>query len=858
MTNDGLRLLPGDVSQLPGDVSRPFEDGLSARALLSSIRRHWVIVLVFTLLLGIAGALVGLGLPAWFKAEGVVVIKSRPQRTADLQELPDPSSPDLNVMQSEVDILQSRSVIEPVVRSLRLWEAPEFQKQEFPGGWNRLTVEASLRDIWELVSGPGDSAREQPLAGTEPNDANPPNDPNPSTQAQIDAVAEIYSNYLLVGTDGHSMTIRVSYRALTPERAAAVVNAHIDSYQNFEVNAKLTAAQRANSALTAQVAELRKQLQDAEMAVTRYREEHHLTGAAKDSAGVSQQLVALNTQLIATRAGLAESEARAGRIGAGGESLPEIVASGTIAGLRGQEAQLAAREADLSNYHGDEYPELRRVRASLQNLRGQISREIGRGRAAALQVVERDRTRERSLQQSISELTKQVNSADAGLQQLQGNADSIRSVLHNFEQRAQETAANPAFITPNSTIASRANASAASTSSKVKILALGGGFVGLTLGSLLALLLELRDKTFRTSEQVEQQLRSLTVSATPRAVGRQRRLPADIILNDNRSGFAEAFRVSWANMQIAAEGPKANSFGGRRLGTAFGITSAASGEGKSTHALALARTAALAGERVVLVDADLRRSGVSRLLDQEFCFTLKDFLQDRCAASDVIAVEERSGVHFVPSVPTDVPWTSRDLQRFFNLVDYLKDRFAVVIIDLPPVLGLADTIRLGVAADSIALIIRWGRTERQLVEFALDALRSAGVSARAVILNDIDVKAQQRRGYRDRSVVYTYEGLYRSTPENRQTDSRTPLAAGGATSRADPRTHGSETRPRDAQRETLAPVGGAPRVNLEAGQLQVQPRGAYRDQSNESADDPGTVETPARSDIQRLYDRYRG
>jgi len=296
--------------------------------------------------------------------------------------------------------------------------------------------------------------------------------------------------------------------------------------------------------------------------------------------------------------------------------------------------------------------------------------------------------------------------------------------------------------------------------------------------------------------------------------------------------------VSWANMQIAAEGPKANSFGGRRLGTAFGITSAASGEGKSTHALALARTAALAGERVVLVDADLRRSGVSRLLDQEFCFTLKDFLQDRCAASDVIAVEERSGVHFVPSVPTDVPWTSRDLQRFFNLVDYLKDRFAVVIIDLPPVLGLADTIRLGVAADSIALIIRWGRTERQLVEFALDALRSAGVSARAV--------------------VYTYEGLYRSTPENRQTDSRTPLAAGGATSRADPRTHGSETRPRDAQRETLAPVGGAPRVNLEAGQLQVQPRGAYRDQSNESADDPGTVETPARSDIQRLYDRYRG
>src|SRR6266478_3274340 len=88
------------------DPGRPFEDGLSARALLSSIRRHLAIVLAFTLSLCIAGALIGLGLPAWFKAEGVVVIHSRPQRMTDLQELPDPS-PDLNngVIQSEVDIL---------------------------------------------------------------------------------------------------------------------------------------------------------------------------------------------------------------------------------------------------------------------------------------------------------------------------------------------------------------------------------------------------------------------------------------------------------------------------------------------------------------------------------------------------------------------------------------------------------------------------------------------------------------------------------------------------------------------------------------------------------------------------------
>lgn len=302
-----------------------------------------------------------------------------------------------------------------------------------------------------------------------------PSETTPPTQAQIDATVAAYAGYLAVSNDGHSMTIRVSYRALTPERAAAIVNAHIDNYRDIEVKAKVGAAERANSALTAQVADLQRQLQVAEADITRYRVEHHLTGAAKDLSGVSQQLVALHSQLITAQADLAENEARAARIsaGAGSESLPEVVASGTIAGLRGQEAQLAARESDLSKYHGDEYPELQRVRASLGNLRGQISRQIGRDRAAALQVVERSRIREQSLQRSVTELTKQLNSADAGLLQLQGKAESIRSLLANFEKRVAETAANPAFITPNSTIASRANALATSTSSKVKVLALG-------------------------------------------------------------------------------------------------------------------------------------------------------------------------------------------------------------------------------------------------------------------------------------------------------------------------------------------------------------------------------------------------
>ncbi len=311
----------------------------------------------------------------------------------------------------------------------------------------------------------------------------------------------------------------------------------------------------------------------------------------------------------------------------------------------------------------------------------------------------------------------------------------------------------------------------------------------------------------------------MAVSATPRAVGRYRKWPADIIVNDNRSAFAEAFRVSWAKIHFAVAHPKSVVVNGRGPGIALGITSAASGEGKSVHALALARTAALTGERVVLVDADLRRSGVSRLIKQDFCFTLRDFLDERCAANDVIGSEGSSGVHFVPGASSDIAWSTRDLRRFFEFIDYLKQRYALVIIDLPPVVGLAETIRLAPAADHIALVIRWGRTERQFVQFALDVLRSASISIVAVILNDIDLKSQRRRGYYDHTLVYTDKRLYRV-----ESDYREPATSASLTMA-------------DAMQDVRSEANGP------------EPR---RDETHRGRP-PSTG-----SDIERLYDRYRG
>jgi polysaccharide biosynthesis transport protein len=730
----------------------PNADGLSARALLKSLRRHRGVVTAVLLLFSLAGAAFGLGLPPRYLARGTLVIYSQPPRVADVPEvLPDQVLSDngMATIASEVDVLQSRSVDEDVVRSLALWRYPEFQDSAFPGGWSWQRLVANLRRLWAPA---GDAA--SPAAAVRSADADGATSPTPD---QIETAIGKYGGHLAATTDGHSMTITVAFSAWTPELAAQIVNAHMQAYRNLQRQDKASAAQQATAWLNVQISKLRSQLQPAENAVAGYRVQHHLTGTAEDQGALSAQLAGLTAQLIEARANLAENEARAAEVGArahgkGGGYSPEALESPTVQALRSREAALIEQEASLGTHFGAAYPELQNVRSSLRDLRRQIGSETGRSYAAALEVVERARARERSIERSVDALTNQVNSSDAGLRQLQERADSIRSLLQRFEKRMEETAAEPAFITSNSQVVTRADPWATAKSPTTLYLTISSGFVGLIAGALLALFLEHRDKTFQTSIEVAQHLEPRTIGATPRAAVSARSSPADLILEDQRSVFAEALRVSWTNIHLAMRGPGAAAPDDGERGTVLGITSAGVGEGKSTHALALARTAALAGESVVLVDADLRRSGVSRLFD-EVEPTLNDFLKGGCGAEEIIAREQRSGMHFIASRPVENTWTSPDFRRFAELIDYLKERFVTVIIDLPPVLGLSETMRLATMTNGVVFIVRWDHSDRDFVRTAFNALSVVGVATTTVILNDVDLRTQRRRSYRDHTLA---------------------------------------------------------------------------------------------------------
>jgi capsular exopolysaccharide synthesis family protein len=219
------------------------------------------------------------------------------------------------------------------------------------------------------------------------------------------------------------------------------------------------------------------------------------------------------------------------------------------------------------------------------------------------------------------------------------------------------------------------------------------------------------------------------------------RHPAGFLVEKPMSAFAEAFRVLRTSIQYA-------SFH-RRTGI-VAVTSALPDEGKTTSALCLARIAALSGQRVLIVDCDLRRRSLNALLDIEPLFGLLQVLAGERQWSEVICEDEATGAHVLPLAVDG--FTLRDVfgsEVMEALIDELREAYDLVVLDCPPVLAVAET-RVAVShAEAVIVVSRWGATPVKAVEAALAQLAPTGANVLGVALNCVNPKAPGRYSYSD-------------------------------------------------------------------------------------------------------------
>jgi capsular exopolysaccharide synthesis family protein len=286
-------------------------------------------------------------------------------------------------------------------------------------------------------------------------------------------------------------------------------------------------------------------------------------------------------------------------------------------------------------------------------------------------------------------------------------------------------------------------------------LALGLGLAGMA-GFAAAGLAEMRENGLATSADVEKRLNLRYLGAVPLLSSTDAPAhanPIDYVIDHPLSSFSESFRGIVAAILHGA--------GCEHIKT-VAVTSTMPAEGKTTTAICMARAAALQGYRVVLVDCDLRRASLDRIVAEQPAFGLLEVLSGAADLDQALVADARSAVDILPLVgrrlSTADVFGSPSMDR---LLAELKRRYDLVVLDTAPVAPVADTRVLARKADFVAVVARWRMTPYQGIQSALQLLSGNGVEVGGMVLNQVDIAQQMRHGYGDLAYYFSnYKSYY--------------------------------------------------------------------------------------------------
>ena len=569
--------------------------------------------------------------------------------------------------------------------------------------------------------------------------ASAPNAPGPLTEA---AAANILRSNLTVGRQGLSYAINLGYRSRDPKVSAMVANTVADAYVSGQVQGEQSARSQDINMLRSRLDQLRGDVIKAEAAVASYRASADLVAVSNDSTIAQQELSTLNTELASAKAELAASQGRA-RANAG-ENGTAVNNSPVIRDLRTEVSTLEVKLAEQSSTLGPNHPDRVRTEAQLATARQALRREVARAASGVSSDVGVDSQRVGALQSAIGGAKGRLlagNNASVRLNELERVAESSRQLYQTFLDRYRVELATRGTEKSKAQVIARAQVPTKPSSPDLLVYMLGGGIAGVIAAVLLALALEWRERGIRTRAEAEELTGYEVVSSLPDIATMDepdfRKDDAlgvpDFLVSHRDSPFAESVRAIWTALKIGHKGQVARS---------VGVTSSIPGEGKTSTAIALARSAAMAGRRTLLIDCDVRRMGTTIALGLRGRPGLAEVLTGEARVEDVLVLDEPSGAHVLPLNSTaETPLDIIHSDATATLFDRFRQEYDLVVLDIAPVIPVAEARALAAMADVTLMILRWRSTQRNVLKTALRELDRAGANIYGLLLTQVDTRS---------------------------------------------------------------------------------------------------------------------
>jgi capsular exopolysaccharide synthesis family protein len=718
------------------DILRGGEHEL--RQALGVIRRRKGIIIATVALLTLGTLLVALQVTPSYTATAVVGINVRNPNVVSVASVVAGLPLDPSVVKSEIDVLQSPALAGRVIADLHLQDDPEFAPSAKPGLLAQLDPLQYLPPDWRRA-----------LLGDRPQ-------PTPAQAESIRRARTVdkFLRDLEVTNDARSYSIAVSFQSRDPDKATRIANAIVERYLDDQVQAKMQTTRRANSWITDRLTELRDKLRQSEQAVQDFRAKANLAETTGPTLA-GRQLEELAGRLVQSqveRARLAAelSELKAMQAAGTLERAPAALASPAIQRLRARQQDLMQRKAELGQAGSRD--QQAGVAAGLGATAASMFDELQRmvaARESELAAADREVASIGDYITARRAEVAQEQGARTRLAELQQEADADRTLLATFLVRAKETAGQNAYEEPDARVISPAALPVRPTFPRVGLMAAGALAISSLLGLGLAFLLEQLQSGFRTPEEIEQQLGLPVLRVVPAVPDGPP--PHQILLQQPTSAYGEAVQAVRTGLRFAAASPPQVVL----------LTSGTAGEGKSTLALSLALSAARAGQRTILIDADMRRPAIARMLGLTAGRGLEDVLDGSASLSDALVTDPVSGLRVLPAGAGAAQ--PQELLGGLAMSALLRELRAVsdlVVIDSPPVTFVSDAALLATQADGTLFVIRWESTPREAARAGVQQLHRAG----AVLLGAVLTRARLRR---HEAYAYGMDSAYYAAPAGR-------------------------------------------------------------------------------------------
>lgn len=721
-------------------------DDIDIRSLLLTLWRRRMIILG-VMLLGLLVSYFAISfIQPRYTAKGLLLFEHSEDQQAvqDLIAMVSNLRIDTTLVLNEIEVLRSRKLAHKVVNKLNLISDPEFnprlastQPEGLQGLLSQFEEGSSARGVNTTPMAQGSSM----VA---------------ARQSDVDLAVTIFLEDMRARAVPGSYVMQLEFTSNNAQKSASIVNTIIDTYIEMRLEEKFQATQKVSNWLDGRLTTLREQVRESERAVQDYREENDLTEGVRAEIS-SEQISQLASQLITAKAELAEATARFEQVDANRGNLDKIAASPVITDnpliqqLKRDRIELQRELSDLSTRYGPKHPEILRMRSEIRDLRIALNAETKKVVEGLEGEVKVAQASVQALQQGFNEIAGRRHTENAAmikLRELEREADSSRLIFDNFLETYKRSNKSEQLQDADVKVVSYATPPLrASYPNKMLLMSLAAT-ISLFIGLAITFLLEKLDNTFRSAQQLENMGGYPCYALIPHVPKMNQRDLVSFIINKPSSTLAESVRTLRMVLNLRANDPQ-------RQPRVVTVTSSFPGEGKTTLSTWLARLAAKSGEKVILIDCDLRRPNVHRALGKSNDRSLVDFLTDAEELEDVIHTGDPSGMHVIYG--RSVPNSALDLVssgRMKKLIASLRQVYDLVILDSPACLAVSDARVLATLSDQSLYAVSWDETPREVVVSGTKQFIDMHYKDMAFVLTNVDVKRHVKYGYGDTMYYY--------------------------------------------------------------------------------------------------------